>query len=295
MRRFFKINEFLAEFVFIFITTYFVFRKLSGYSASPIIYVVFKKEVADGIVLVLTVFVAYCLVLYVVIYFRRRFYVDDASSLGNPHYRCLLNNNREIAKHIGGIKTGTLAFGGLKDAHYYVENLQILHQNMSDHILFVLKDKRIKDKDLFISCFHDDHFVLDYDNISELSYCSHFDPTIHNTSGKSIKLNGDGCEGYAGLEAVNTGKNVVIAKISKKNYVIGNEERRKSIKHYVGIPLKIGDSVVSLLNIEFHNKSFFRNSEEIKDFIQKELQAFIYLYEYQLHKKYFFTHLPEIV
>ena len=289
-----KVHAFCVDTVLFVISAYFVFKKVFNYSASLFINRIFQKEVAVVIVNVLVFFVCYSLFASVIIYIKKRFYKDDSPSLRNPHYHCLLNNNREIEKHIGELKKRTLNLVSLKDKHFYEQNLQIIHKNMSDHINFVLKDKDLKDKDLFVYFFHDELFSLDFSKIDSFSYISHFDPTIHKThSTDIIRLDGVGCAKFAGLRAIKTGRSVVISKITKNNYDIGGEERRKTIKHYVGIPLKIGNDVVALLNIEFHNKIFFKSDREFLDFIQKELQAFIYLYEYQIHKKYFFTYLPK--
>jgi|GEM_PF-3375548 len=51
----------------------------------------------------------------------------------------------------------------------------------------------------------------------------------------------------------------------------------------------------ALLNIEFHNKHYFRGGKVLKDFFRQEVQAFVYMYEYQVHKKYFFKYLAEKV
>lgn len=195
----------------------------------------------------------------------------------------------EIGEHIKKVDK-TFDIKNLIDNHAYESNMQIIHRNFSEHLLEVLKEKELSANDIFISLFHQDVPVLNAE-IKEFVYSSHYDPTIHDTLTEKLNIERD--KSLAGIHAIEKKKPIICHKIKNGNYVKGKEERRENIKHYIGIPLKINGIIMALLNIEFHNYVCFQDEKEMKSFIQQEIQAFIYLYEYQLYKRYFFHLIKE--
>ena len=285
-----KIHKYAVEVIILLVVSYFVLRKSTAFSGSSFIKDVFQPQAGELIVSILTYVVIYALIAKVVIYTLDYFNSPDIPSLGLPHYRCILNNNKEIEKHIAELKNGTLALETIGDNHSYEENLQIIHRNFSEHLLNCLNDKKLGGGDIFLSIFHDKEFDLDFKNISKIHYSSHYDPIHHETSTETLDKYAH--KDFAGIKALKKKTPVICFKVDK-DYKVGEEERRQSIKHYIGTPLKINGCSVGLLNVEFHNKPAFNSAKEMKVFYQKEVQAFIYLYEYQLNKKYFFKHLNE--
>ncbi|HAW53322.1 MAG TPA: hypothetical protein DCX54_13500 [Flavobacteriales bacterium] len=292
-----KIHRYFVESTLLIVASYFIVRKATNFSGSGLIKQIFMPAAGEIIVIILTCVVFYALLARIVIYTHEFFKKIDAPSLGFPHYRCLLNNNKEIEKHLKELKCGVLSLDNICERHSYEENMQIIHRNFSEHLFASLKDKNkdIGGGDIFLSLFHDDEFDIDFENISTFSYSSHYDPTLHNTVTSELNLGNQKFNAFAGIRAIKKKNTVICYKVKKGNYEVGKEERRKSIKHYIGIPLKINGSVVGLLNVEFHNKNIFSSADEMKLFYQKEIQSFVYLYEYQMHKKYFFKHLKNKV
>lgn len=251
---------------------------------------IFQPRAADIIMLFLEFGIGYALLAKFILFTLDYFESDQIPGLSIPHYRCLLNNNKEIENHISEIRSRKLVLTRIGEKHSYEQNIAIIHRNLSDHLMECLREEKIDPKDIFLSVFHDDKCDINFDRITSYQYCSHFDPTLHSTQTSVLEIEKDKFRNFAGIKAIKRKEIVVCHKIAG-DYVVGKEARRQSIKHYIGVPLKIGDKVVALLNIEFHNKVFFKTVDEMKSFYQKEIQAFVYLYEYQIHKKYFFNHL----
>ena len=240
--------------------------------------------------------VAYALLAKIVLYTYNHFKKVPTPSLHSPHYRCLLNNNKEIEKHINELKNGKLRLSQIDKKHSYETNIFLIHANLCEHLRNALKENKVNSEDIFISFFHDETFDLYYKKLCLFKYASHYDQVDHSTSTDVIDIKSKQQQNYAGSKAIKTKKIITCVKINKSDYVTERKERRKTIKHYYGIPLKIGaNNVVALLNIEFHNHSIFKTKKEMSNFFKKEIQAFVYLYEYQIHKKYFFNHLNEKV
>ncbi|MCF6252494.1 MAG: GAF domain-containing protein [Methylococcaceae bacterium] len=288
-----KSHRFFVDFILLIVPTYFIVKKTTKFSGSEFIKSIFQPKISEIIIDSLLVIVLYSLIAKLVLYTLDYFHKVEPPSLCFPHYRCLLNNNKEIEKHIKGLKAGTFTLKNIDKNHSYEENTQIIHRNFSEHLFASLKDSEMGASDIFLSLFHEENFRFDFENIEKFHYSSHYDPTIHETSTSVIEVNKKKFSSFAGIRAIKKKTVVICHTIDKTSYDIGEEERRKSIKHYIGIPLRINGFVVGLLNIEFHNKIIFSSTEEMKAFYQKEIQAFIYLYEYQMHKKYLFQHLND--
>lgn len=286
-----KIHRYAVEATILLVVSYVVFQKMFSFSGSGLVKSVFQPSAAEYIIYGITVGVSYALVARVFIHAKDYFSKAVVPALSFPHYRCLLNNNKEIGNHIKDLQKNQLSLDVLNQKHSYEENLQIIHRNFAEHLIESLKDKAPSGNDIFISIFHDGECSLDFTATKCFQYSSHYDPTMHDTSTAEIDTSSAKYRNFAGTKVIKKKAVVICYKISKSDYDLGTEERRKSIKHYFGIPLKINGSVAGLINIEFHNKSFFTSEDDMKSFYQKEIQAFAYLYEYQLSKRYFFFHL----
>ncbi len=220
--------------------------------------------------------------------------IDGHVSLPAPLLNCLFKCNIEIDKHLKELFGGRFNLSSIEQKHNYEDNLQFLHISLVEHLVSALKKKhKMSMDDIFVSVFHDPSFSSDINNIKVYQYVSHYDPSIYNTETEELSLENRETLKFAGIRALLQNKHIICTSTGRGQYVVGSCERRKSIKHYIGIPLNVMKRPVALLNIEFHNKSVFEDAKGMKKFIRNEIQAFIYLYEYQLHKKYFFTHLKE--
>ncbi len=51
---------------------------------------------------------------------------------------------------------------------------------------------------------------------------------------------------------------------------------------------KGSDNLLGFVNVEFHNKKFFQTEEEMQDYLESNLVAFKYLFEYQFLKRTLF-------
>lgn len=282
-----KFHNRLVHLIILIIATYFLAKKVVGISISHLLKYVFNENVVPDLINGLIVISIYALLAKIGLFIYEEFFKTTLSTnIKNPHYRCLLNNNEEIGKHIKELKKGTFKIESIMNNHAYEYNIQIIHSNLSEHLIDVLKDENITNKDVFFSLFHQKEINLEDVNIKEFEYVSHFDPTIHHTSTSTLNLEEQ--TSFAAVQAIKKKKTIICHKVKSGNYVVGKEERRRTVKHYMGFPLQINGTIVAVLNIEFHNNTFFKNEKEMKEFISREIDAFIYLYEYQIYKKYFF-------
>ena len=290
-----KIHRFLINSTVLAITSYFMIKKSTGFSFSDQLEAIFQPAIADGILIFMYVLIWYAIVARFVLYIYDEFKAEPHSTLSSPQQRCLLKCNAEIDKHLKELFDGKFDLQSMVQKHTYEENLQALHQNLTDHLSSALKKEKLPAENIFISVFHDPTFSPEIADIDRLEYVSHYDPTIHDTNTQTLSLCDDSTKGFAGIKALKQNKPVLCSSKGRGQYVIGSAERRESVKHYIGVPLHIMKKPVALLNIEFHNKQYFKSTRELKDFFKREVQAFVYMYEYQLHKKYFFHHLNEKV
>jgi flagellar basal body-associated protein FliL len=294
MKSIYKFHKVVSEAVFLIISSYFVIKKIYEYSFTETLNEVFNADASKVIIKIFIFIIIYSILTRIIVYIYDQFKEKEYPNLALPHYRCLLKNNKEIANHINNMRENIFSLTEIDKHHMYEDNIQFIHKNLYDHLSESLKDKKILINDIFISYFHDETFNLDFTKIKYYSYSSHFDPTIFETHTSKIDIQQQKFKYFAGARAIKKKTTVVCAKIGTENYDKSNKDRRESIKHYFGIPLSIDQKVVGLLNIEIHNKNIFGSENEMKTFYQKEIQSFIYLYEYQLHKKYFFNNLRGI-
>jgi len=285
-----KYHNASVHLIVLMVATYFLTKKIIGFSISNLLNNIFNDKVVPYIINFLILISIYALLARIVLFIYEEFFkTEQSTNIKNPHYRCLLNNNEEIGKHIKELKKGTFKLESIMNNHAYEYNIQIIHSNLSEHLLETLKEHNITNKDIFFSLFHHEEINLENSNIENFEYVSHFDPTIHNTSTSLLNLKEQ--TSFAAIQAIKKKKIIICHKVKSGNYVVGKEERRKTVKHYIGFPLQINGIIVAILNIEFHNHSFFKSENDMKEFIAREINAFIYLYEYQLYKKYFFDYI----
>jgi hypothetical protein len=286
-----KVHKLFVDFSLFLLATYLLFEKVIHFSISSFLKSVFTPNCYSWIFLGLKILSAYTILASIVYWIKKKTGSDDnIIKVSNPFLRCLIKINSEIKNHIGLIKEKRLKISEIDGEHKYESNIGLLIQNLHEHIIDTLKEHSLHKGDLFISFYHEPTWTLNFDNIKTLNYHSHFDPSIFQTTNKQIDISQSNL--LAGAKAFQTGNFVLISKIEKKNFNISGNERRKTVKHFIGIPIKIDASPVALINIEFH-KNIFKNYDEMLKYFRNEIMAFVYLFEYQMHKKYFFHNLEK--
>lgn len=286
-----RVHRFCINGVILIVTSYFITKNSTGFSFSNFLQSVFQPPLPEWVLTTCRTFIWYAVIVRLVLYVIDAFKAEPHMSLTVPQQRCLLKCNTEIDKHLKELFDGKFDLSSMTQKHTYEENLQFLHQSLAEHLTAALKKEKLPSENLFISVFHDPTFSSDVNNITQLEYVSHYDPTFHDTDTGKLSLLDDSTKGFAGVKAFQKNKKVLCSTTGKGQYVVGPCERRQSVKHYIGVPLHVMQRPVALLNIEFHNKQYFKTAREMKAFFRNEIQAFVYMYEYQLHKKYFFHHL----
>ncbi|MES2506538.1 MAG: hypothetical protein V4599_07530 [Verrucomicrobiota bacterium] len=196
--------------------------------------------------------------------------------------QCLLRINQEIKEHLSDFNAvPDQACSDLGRYHHFQDNLRIIVGNMADHIVRAFPGlKGLKERDIFISLFD---YVPD---AGALKYLCHWKPNRENSVvSPEIQLKGR-FEKYECVKAINQSSNIII-KWDCADYEKGGN--RGKIHHYVGMRMEIGGRILSFLNIEFHNRSFFPDEATMYEFVENELIAFKYLIEYQFLKREFFS------
>jgi hypothetical protein len=293
--RYGRAHRFAVDGTILCVTSYYILAKATELSFSAFLRSVLQPSISGPVLKIAYCLIGYAVVAKLVLYAVDHFRKDEHFTLQSPHQRCLLKCNTEIDRHLRELFAGKFSLASMAQKHTSEENLQVLHQGMAEHFREVLKLKKLIPENLFISIFHDPTFSPDVEHIAKLEYVSHYDPTVHDTATLEIDINGEATKGFAGVRAFKTNKTVLCSAFGKGQYVTGACERRKSVAHFIGIPLRVMGHPVAILNIEFHGKQYFHSARELKEFFRKEVQAFVYMYEYQVHKKYFFHHLKERV
>lgn len=287
-----RTHRFVIDFCILFITSYFLLQKLTGISFSSYAVAVLQPSVVAFLLKIAVGLGCYVVVAKLYFYCLDYFRVVPHDTLSSTHLQCLLRWNMEISRHLNTLFAGKLSLERLAMEHAYEDNLQFLHKAMVSHLLVSLREKKIVAEDIFVSVFHEPTFQPpDQGGVTALQYASHFDPTLHDTDTLTLDSLSDPTRRYAGTRAFTSNKIVLCSVVGKGPYIVGKVARRRSLRHFMGVPIRVMGKAVAVLNIEFHNKVFFKNDHEIKDFYRREIQAFVYMYEYQMNKKYFFHHL----
>lgn len=195
---------------------------------------------------------------------------------------CLQIINNEIAQHLVEIdsdpKNGINTF---IQSHNFAPNVAYILSNLAEHIKRAFPN--VGKRDIFISLYES---VYSDDGMC-LRYVCHWEPTRDAIASKIIDPSKAKFKAYECVKAINT-KKVTVAKLDCSDYKKTENNRGKKIKHYVGLHIEMKGQTLGFVNIEFHNRAFFNDEEEMLDFVENELVSFKYLVEYQLLKRKFF-------
>lgn len=232
----------------------------------------------------LTVLVAACLIKLASTYYE--IFPEGAKKAQEPERiaQCLLRINDEIKEHLAGFNAVSAA--NCKDFdryHHFQDNVRMILGNMADHIMRAFPGlKELRERDIFLSLFE---YRKGTDS-GYLDYLCHWKPNRDSVFSPQIRLLSPVFKKYECVKAITEGRNAIV-KWDCSDYVKGS--KRGQIQHYVGLRIEIRGETLGFLNIEFHNRNFFEDEQNMTIFVENELIAFKYLIEYQFLKKHFFS------
>lgn len=216
-----------------------------------------------------------------------------------------LNLNREIESHLNKLD-GSDKKKFLKDLnvhHHFEQNLGLIVLSMVEHVAESLKIDQ-KRKDVFVSIYAVKDFekglgLSEFDSstnefmaISEnrtytLNYLTHWDATSAHRYSERIDINAVKYQQYECVKAYKLRKYIHTSVDSKNYHCDPNNPRAKTTESFLCFFITIGDVVVGLVNVEFHNNKIFDTDEDMIQYIQSDLMPFKYMIQYQFLKKRF--------
>ena len=282
-----KANQLVVDLVLALAAGYFSLKKYFGWSFTQLLSHIFTPAIMPWVTVPCYVLIFYATVGKVLLLVFNAYPVTQLTST-NPDRlsHCCLRINEEISAHLVSIladlKTASAKF---TTNHHFKQNVALAVEMLSEHIVRTVAQAR--SRDVFISLYEVPSFEDLNSPRNELAYVTHHDPKRDLVHSKRISFVDSVQKNYECVKCVNsTSATSVVFDCSL--YEKTPAKRHKSIKHYVGMKLVCGDTLLGFLNIEFHNKKFFASEEEMFDFLESHLVAFRYLIEYQFLKKAFF-------
>lgn len=260
-----------------------------SFSLAQYIDLYFKPELTISISRLFGLLLIFSLIGKIFQIISRRFPITTTQA-PNPKgvNHCLLNINNEIDEHIreivNNIKIDPTLF---KHAHKFETNIALCVLHMGEHIISCFNNK-LTQKDIFISIYKFENFEFNNTNSNKLIYITHFDSTRDIVSSREIDITNKKFESYECVRLLQA-NNKTLVKFDCSDYQKSN--LRPNVNHYFGFVISSNNIKLGIINIEFHNHSFFQSKEEMCDFVERYLLAFMCLLEYQFLKKRIFTNI----
>lgn len=165
---------------------------------------------------------------------------------------------------------------------------------MAKAIKTFLDEQRLTSRKVFISIY--ESAWLETQDVSDhgtLTWVCQYPKKQTDVGTKIIETETEHSD-FAGSTVYRADKKVCIFNAKRdSSYLIDGVDRRKTIRHYIGIPISILGKCHGVANVEFHKKDVFTSEDEMASFYNQHLAPFRVLLEYQLLKKIFFRRLYE--
>lgn len=282
-------NQIIADVVPLLTAVYFTIKKLWDTSIEHVLDQWFKDGFTTFILGLLIAIIIYsCLVKTGLII------IDKISSLTGFNIDLsalsyiLRTINAEIAQHITDISNVSFNKSVFSTFHPYNENINLVITDLQKNIVNAFKKQNLGDKDVFISYYHHPAGEIPSKKLDELEYLVHVDESCCDVETKKLSAAEPAHRDYLGIKAFSRSHVIYEAKADKKNYIKDDCDRRKTIKHYFGVPLVVKDRCIGIINIEIHNKPVFDDKQAMEAFYKNVIYSFRCQFEYQLHKRVFF-------
>jgi hypothetical protein len=159
-------------------------------------------------------------------------------------------------------------------------NIHLVLEGLNEFMAESMRSDGVDKSDLHLS------FMEVSNNAGEtrLVVVRYIDGKGYEVSEPTISM-ADGLEkNYACCRVASSGKNEVLQYVTAKNFFFGDNARRKSIKHYIGLPVAVRRETVGVINIELHKK-VFSSRAAMKKFVEGYLFPFRSLLQYQCQRK----------
>lgn len=288
-----RVNRVISDVLLALVAGYLTITKFTGWSFSSWVASIFHQNFVPVIQTLSLMTIVYSVAVKVALIVIEFFPADSVRGK-NPEglNHCVIRVNDEIARHLFSVKSNPAALAGTFDAsHQFEVNLALIAHSLSDHIVSTLKDA--KRPDIFISVYQVPGFEELPDNPRGLNYVTHFDNKRDHIRTREIDFSNPKLAGYECVKCSRSEGRTVIVLNCQSDYQKGHDRRHSTTKHYIGLKLAVSDAkgsdnLLGFVNVEFHNKKFFQTEEEMQDYLESNLVAFKYLFEYQFLKRTLF-------
>jgi len=207
---------------------------------------------------------------------------------------CLCATNQEIENYIKQVSQPDIIRQQFRNFHNYAEGVDLITSSMGNAIKLFFDEQKLEKRKTFISVYESAWLeTFDESDYPTLTWVCQY-PRRQMDVGTKIIQTLDQHASFACSTVFREDKKVCIFDAKKDDaFLSDGVDRRKSIRHYIGIPVSILGKCHGVVNIEFHKKEVFNSEDEMVAFYNQHLAPFRVLLEYQLLKKIFFRKLYE--
>jgi hypothetical protein len=284
------INAIFADTTVLATTSYFIVKKISGFSASDKMKEYFTDSGVDMVVIAVIIAIGYSVAIRLACaVFTRIPATSQVTIEAEGLSTIFMAINSEIEGHISKINSKSRAscMKNISNHHDFEKNIGLIVTQLVEHIQRSVTGIKLKRRDLFVTVYQLDGFQTGHEFQGELEYLTHFDPRRDIVSSKTIDFTDSKFENYECVKCYYEKKKVWVSS-DQKSYQKEGNKRSKLVENYIGFPLSIGTNLVGFLNIEFHRNKRFHSDDEMLEYVETDIIAFKYLLEYQFLKRRLF-------
>jgi len=265
-------------------------QKLLAFSVSGGLTRIFSVDAGIWAKFILIMVVSYAVLMRIILFVVEAFpaFISKTPSPECINH-CVLRINEEITEHLNSV----IAEPDKLDAnllllHRFKVNVGLVVGDLATHLQRAFSSIKVSNHDIFISVYQVEGFEKENWEPKVLEYVTHWHLQSDLVATRSIMIDDPAYSAYECVKAIRSGLGTVIL-LDGSGYAPSRFRRNETVKHYVGFRLEHERKTIGMINIEFHNHTYFTDEGLMTDFVEKEMIAFRYLIEYQFLKRKFFT------
>lgn len=151
---------------------------------------------------------------------------------------------------------------------------QGIAKNLAEFVAVGFKDTKFRRKNLFISLYE----YVETDKGRALQHLFHEDSKTYDVYTTVMLIDGEEHQKYECVKAIKEDRNMT-AILNAQELRVPGRKRHKTMKHYIGAPVKVAGQLVGFLNLEFHREKYFSDEDELEEFAQQFFLPFQMLTE----------------
>jgi hypothetical protein len=282
-----KKHQLFVDATVVSFSLYLALKKTFGWSLTGVLLHVFQTPVIDAILWALTIVCSYAALMKAALMVVLAFPATRVRDTESENFTlCCGAMNNEIAQHLVRITSfPSTVQGGFLQNHNFERNIGLVADSLAKHMLSTLSG--ISKKDLFVSVYKVPNFEsLDAPRES-LRYVCHYPERRDAVVSTEIVFSDGVFKKYECVQCIQgTGRTRLVADCV--NYYKSASKRHKKIRHYIGMRIQSGQTLLGFLNIEISNTTCFSSEDEMASYVEENVLAYGYLMEYQFLKRCFF-------